>query len=186
MGRPRISLPEELAEALAADEAARESYVHLSDPHRLRYAHWVGEAKTEETRRGRAEKAVEMLLDEADPPKPISGPQAVDDYIAGLPDDQVKVATRLRELVLEAVPELEESFKWGQPIWELERPVFYMKAAKAHVSFGFFYASGLRDPKRILEGEGKDMRHVKITGSRVPATALRKLIVQAARNAQKP
>jgi hypothetical protein len=33
---------------------------------------------------------------------------------------------------------------------------------KGHVNFGFFFGAGLPDPKNLLQGEGKRIRHVKI------------------------
>lgn len=33
---------------------------------------------------------------------------------------------------------------------------------KGYVNFGFFFGAGLPDPKQLLEGEGKRIRHVKV------------------------
>jgi bacteriocin resistance YdeI/OmpD-like protein/uncharacterized protein DUF1905 len=44
-------------------EAAGAFYDGLSFTHRREYASWIAEAKREETRRRRVEKAVEMLRD---------------------------------------------------------------------------------------------------------------------------
>jgi hypothetical protein len=38
----------------------------------------------------------------------------------------------------------------------------YVNAFKAHVNVGFFRGAELADPKRLLEGTGKFMRHVKL------------------------
>ena len=56
-----VDVPPELTDALreAADAAA--VFEALSYTHRKEYAGWVGEAKREETRHRRAEKAVTML-----------------------------------------------------------------------------------------------------------------------------
>lgn len=43
-----------------------------------------------------------------------------------------------------------------------EAPFAYVGAFKAHSSVGFFRGSELRDPARLLEGSGKNMRHVKL------------------------
>jgi hypothetical protein len=58
-----VEVPEELAAALDAAPAARRTFDALSYTHRKEYAGWVGEAKREETRRTRAEKAVAMLTE---------------------------------------------------------------------------------------------------------------------------
>jgi hypothetical protein len=56
-----VELPAELAEALAADARALATFDALSYTHRKEYADWIEEAKREETRRRRIEKAVVML-----------------------------------------------------------------------------------------------------------------------------
>ena len=56
----------------------------------------------------------------------------------------------------------------------------YVNAFKAHVNVGFFRGAELSDPKGLLEGTGKFMRHVKLGPEReVNAAALRKLIETA-------
>jgi hypothetical protein len=53
----------------------------------------------------------------------------------------------------------------------------YVNAFKAHVNVGFFRGAEIADPQRLLEGNGKFMRHVKLRPERdVDAMALRKLI----------
>jgi hypothetical protein len=41
-------------------------------------------------------------------------------------------------------------------------PFGYVGVFTAHVNVGFFYGAGLTDPKRLLQGNGKRMRHVKL------------------------
>jgi hypothetical protein len=61
-GQPReVELPEALAQALAADNAARAAYEGLSFTHRKEYARWVADAKREETRTERVAEALERL-----------------------------------------------------------------------------------------------------------------------------
>jgi hypothetical protein len=38
---------------------------------------------------------------------------------------------------------------------------------KNHVTFGFHYGTSLDDPERLLEGTGKNLRHVKLRGSKI-------------------
>jgi hypothetical protein len=38
---------------------------------------------------------------------------------------------------------------------------FYIAAARRHVNLGFCRGASLPDPNRVLEGEGKTMRHIK-------------------------
>jgi hypothetical protein len=56
----------------------------------------------------------------------------------------------------------------------------YVNAFTAHVNVGFFHGAELSDPKRLLEGTGKVMRHVKVRPEGdVDAAALKKLIETA-------
>lgn len=56
----------------------------------------------------------------------------------------------------------------------------YVDAFRAHVNVGFFRGAGLPDPKGLLEGTGKRMRHVKLRPQgEVVTGALRKLIQAA-------
>jgi len=56
----------------------------------------------------------------------------------------------------------------------------YVNAFKAHVNVGFFRGTELADPKGLLEGTGKFMRHVKLRpGDEIDAKALSELIESA-------
>ena len=59
---PRVvEVPPELVASLAAAPDARDLFDEMSYTHRKEYARWVAEAKKQETRERRAEKAIEML-----------------------------------------------------------------------------------------------------------------------------
>jgi hypothetical protein len=59
-------------------------------------------------------------------------------------------------------------------------PFACVNVFKSHVNVGFFNAAALADPARLLEGNGKRMRHVKLSpGRQTPAEALRALISTA-------
>ena len=56
----------------------------------------------------------------------------------------------------------------------------YVNAFTAHVNVGFFLGAEIADPKGLLEGTGKFMRHVKLgPGRDVDAAALMRLIETA-------
>jgi hypothetical protein len=56
----------------------------------------------------------------------------------------------------------------------------YVNAFTSHVNVGFFLGPELEDPKRLLEGTGKFMRHVKLRpGQEVDSTALKVLVMSA-------
>jgi hypothetical protein len=61
-----------------------------------------------------------------------------------------------------------------------DAPFGYVNVFTSHVNVGFFHGNALPDPARLLEGNGKFMRHVKLRpGTAVDATALSKLIAAA-------
>lgn len=68
----------------------------------------------------------------------------------------------LRELILTTDENFVETIKWGQPCYSLNGLVCYLQKAKAHVTLGFQKGAYLKDPHGLLEGVGKDMRHIKV------------------------
>ena len=59
----------------------------------------------------------------------------------------------------------------------------YVNAFKAHVNVGFFRGAEIADPRKLLQGTGKFMRHVKLRpGVHIDATALTELIETAYRD----
>jgi hypothetical protein len=45
-------------------------------------------------------------------------------------------------------------------------PFAYVDVFKSHTNIGFFYGAHLDDPAGVLEGAGKNMRHVKLKAGR--------------------
>jgi hypothetical protein len=92
-----------------------------------------------------------------------------------------KVARALRSLVKEIVPGVKETVNaWGIPTFEAPDPFCFYMVGKNHVTFGFHFGTSLKDPESLLEGTGKNIRHVKL--SRVEDLERRGLrgLVQAA------
>jgi antitoxin component of MazEF toxin-antitoxin module len=60
--KPReVEMPESLVSALEADPAAKAAFDGMAFTHRKEYARWIAEAKREETRQNRIQKALDML-----------------------------------------------------------------------------------------------------------------------------
>lgn len=58
-----------------------------------------------------------------------------------------------------------------------DAPFAYVGLFRAHVNLGFFHGASLPDPKGLLEGSGKYMRHVKLKpGQPIDAPALEALV----------
>lgn len=63
MSDEQTAIPEELSEVLSENEAAGRLFGALPPSHRNEYMRWIGEAKRAETRRRRATKAAEMMVE---------------------------------------------------------------------------------------------------------------------------
>ena len=62
----------------------------------------------------------------------------------------------------------------------------YLAPFKKHLNLGFFYGADLPDPQGLLEGAGKDLRHIKIRSTeQLQQPAVRALIEQASRHLPK-
>src|SRR5690554_128141 len=89
--------------------------------------------------------------------------EEVTHYIANASGDQKDIMETIRALVHQHVSGVTEEFKWGRPIFRLEKPFAYLNANKSHVNLGFYQGfENLPDPDGLLEGTGKTMRHVKL------------------------
>ena len=77
--------------------------------------------------------------------------------------------------------EVRELMQDGCPVACLgDAPFGYVNVFTSHVNVGFFRGAELPDPARLLQGNGKFMRHVKLKPEMaVDADALRKLIEDA-------
>lgn len=104
-------------------------------------------------------------------------------WFEAAPEAQRPILDALRGLILSAGPGVVEEFKWGRPCYSAASRLFcYLHRTKNHVTLGFHRGTNLKDPKGLLEGEGKDMRHVKLTAvAEARDAAIRQLINQAAK-----
>lgn len=59
-------------------------------------------------------------------------------------------------------------------------PFAYVNVFKTHANVGFFLGAQLRDPKGLLVGTGKRMRHVKVKPGEEPDSAALSALIDAA------
>lgn len=83
------------------------------------------------------------------------------------------LALALREIVLEEAPDASESIYqvYTVAIWfgfsgKMKDMFCYIATNAGHVNLGFPRGVSLADPNRVLEGEGKVMRHIKFASLR--------------------
>lgn len=85
--------------------------------------------------------------------------EQVKKYLQSLPSPQKEICERVREIILDALPGIEESFKNGVPWYECK---YYLFASRDHVNVGFSVEGLSEEEMKMFEGKGKYMRHIKI------------------------
>jgi hypothetical protein len=95
-----------------------------------------------------------------------------------------KVVKALRSLVKKILPSTRITVNpWGIPTFEAEAPFCLYMVSKNHVTFGFHNGAALSDPGGLLEGTGKNIRHVKLRNLEdLKRPGLRELILDAKAN----
>jgi hypothetical protein len=79
----------------------------------------------------------------------------------------IRLISALTRVIETARPRLARTVKWGQGCWvDGDSPRVYIHAAADHVQLGFYRGSALKDPLKLLVGEGRYVRHVKIRTAR--------------------
>ena len=106
---------------------------------------------------------------------------AIDLWMHGHPGELGAIAQRWFAAMRECGDDVRELLHDGHPTACVGDAAFgYVNAFRAHVNVGFFLGAVLADPKGLLEGAGKFMRHVKLRpDADVDAAALAKLIETA-------
>jgi hypothetical protein len=92
--------------------------------------------------------------------------EKVEAYVKRQSPAHQKTINRLRTIIKGAVPELNEQMRWVQVGYLIsKKDVCGIYAVSDHVNLSFMQGATLRDPKGLLEGTGKGMRHIKVTRS---------------------
>ena len=87
--------------------------------------------------------------------------ERIDTYIANAQPFAQPILKHIRAIVHKACPGVEETIKWGFPHFEYKGAILCSTAAfKQHCAFGFWKASIMKDPEKILHvGEKASMGH---------------------------
>jgi hypothetical protein len=93
------------------------------------------------------------------------------------------VAQAVRRLVKKLLPASVETINpWGIPTFSFHGPIALLMVGKNHVTLGFTRGTSLDDPARLLDGTGKNLRHVKLRElAEVRNPSLGKLILHSAK-----
>jgi len=84
----------------------------------------------------------------------------VDEYIEKQKSPQREICLKLRRIIFQTFPGIEEEMKWGVPTYAKGK--YYLVALKDHVNFGFSLKGLSKEEQKLFEGSGKTMKHIKI------------------------
>lgn len=119
--------------------------------------------------------------------------QAVEQFLASLPGEVEPIARALRTRIRELVPDAVEQQHGGWKVigysrdGSMKSTICAIAPHSKHVNLQFFRGTELKDPQGLLEGTGKNARHVKLrTSADVQSAAIGELIRQAASLTNEP
>jgi len=114
-------------------------------------------------------------------PSPVRRDPAIEVWMDGHPGELGAIARRWFEVMRGCGDDVRELLHDGHPTACAGDAAFgYVNVFKDHVNVGFFRGAEMADPKGLLEGTGKFMRHVKLRPERLAdGKALTKLIEAA-------
>jgi hypothetical protein len=103
------------------------------------------------------------------------------------------VAHKLRNLIADVYPDVaevprpaEQHASYGVGLSKATEVFGYICPMPEYVRLGFYYGGALPDPKRLLQGEGKRLRHIKMYSlADVERPEVRRLIDAAIRERKK-
>jgi hypothetical protein len=92
-----------------------------------------------------------------------------DDVVAGVATEVEEIARRLRALIEAIHPDAvevprpgERTSGYGVGPRKMSETYAYIAPQTTYVNLGFYHGVSLPDPAGLLEGTGKELRHVKI------------------------
>jgi hypothetical protein len=110
--------------------------------------------------------------------------QNIDARIQELGDWRGETLARVRALINDAVPDVEETWKWrGVPVWEHDGIICTGETYKAVVKLTFAKGASLEDPAGLFNSslEGNTRRAIDIReGEEIDEQALKALVLEAA------
>lgn len=94
----------------------------------------------------------------------MSKPASVAEYVEGVDASLRPLFKAVRAFVRKHAPELKERIFMDVPSYWSSDALLYLADYSKHVNLGFNRGAHLPDPHGLLEGTGKNLRHVKIRG----------------------
>jgi hypothetical protein len=93
-------------------------------------------------------------------------PETIAELFPSAPDEVRAIIASLQSTARATMPEALEVFHhgalgYGATASSFDR-IVYIAPQNGYVNLGFFFGTHLSDPKHVLEGSGKRMRHIKV------------------------
>jgi hypothetical protein len=111
---------------------------------------------------------------------PAAADPRVDAWIKEQPKDLQALCRAARDLLDEGLPAARQDIKWGFPTWVGNGNVAALNPRAGHLNLQFYRGASLRDPDGLLEGTGKELRHVKLHSAKDVRTPGVKALVRSA------
>lgn len=90
----------------------------------------------------------------------------VDAYMEKLDNPQKEIWQKIRTIVLEVDPNMEEDIKWGAPTFIYQGNIAtFNPRAKKFVNLTFHTGAFIDDPAGVLEGDAKEARVFRVTNA---------------------
>ena len=90
-------------------------------------------------------------------------PEYFTKWLTGVRENHVGLARLLRSLVLDAEQGVDESLKWGNPAFVKDGGMrIYVADQRNYMHLGFYNGAKLTNADGLVEGTGKNMRHIKV------------------------
>jgi hypothetical protein len=108
-------------------------------------------------------------------------PTLIAPYLEAAPAPQAACMQLLLSWLEAEVPGVQVQIKWSRPVFGTTHDIAYFKSTKKYLTLGFMKGAELFDPQQLLEGEGKDMRHIKLNDpTTMPEAQIRQWMRMAA------
>ena len=112
-----------------------------------------------------------------------SASASIDGKIKELGDWRGETLAHVRQLILDADPEIEEEWKWmGTPVWSHDGGVCTGEPYKQVVKLTFFRGASIIDPKKLVNSslQGNTRRAIDLCeGEKINEAAFKQLIREA-------
>jgi hypothetical protein len=108
-----------------------------------------------------------------------SASELIDNRIAELGDWRGETLSRMRKLILQAVPDVVEEWKWDVPVWSHDGIICTGESYKSHVKLTFAKGASVKDPGKLFNSslEGHTRRAIDIKeGEKIDADAFKALL----------